>query len=125
MVISRRRLELPENVRLARGVAAAIALARSAGDSEAFLAGGGEIYRQALAEDRVDRVYLTRVHHTFEGDAAFPELDPAAWRLAERQDCAADEKNPYAFSYLTYEPPALSAPRRSGIVRWSKRRDAP
>ena len=103
VVISRRTLALPEGVQAARTVADAIALARGAGETEAFLAGGGEIYRLALGEDAVDRVYLTRVHHAFEGDAFFPELDAARWRLIERQDCAADEKNPYPFSYLTYD----------------------
>jgi len=103
VVISRRRLDLPEGVRLARSVGEAIAFAEGAGESEAFLAGGAEIYRIALAEDRVDRVYLTRIHHAFEGDAVFAGLDEKVWPLVEREDRAADDKNPYAFSYLTYD----------------------
>jgi dihydrofolate reductase len=103
VVISRRRRGLPEGVRLARSVGEAIALAQGAGESETFLAGGAEIYRIALAEDRVDRVYLTRIHHAFEGDAVFADLHEKVWSLVEREDCAADEKNPYAFSYLTYD----------------------
>jgi dihydrofolate reductase len=103
VVISRHSLALPAGVARAATVAEAIARARQAGDTEAFVAGGGEIYRLALAEDQVDRVYLTRVHHVFEGDAAFPELDGERWSLVEREDCPADERNPYAFSYLTYD----------------------
>ena len=103
VVISRRGRDLPDGVQPAASVHEAVSLARSAGESEAFLAGGGEIYRQALAEGLVDRVYLTRIHHDFDGDAVFPDLDPEVWRLEEREDCAADEKNPYDFSYLTYD----------------------
>jgi dihydrofolate reductase len=103
VVISRRPQKLPEGVRLAGSIDEAIAVARSAGEEEAFLSGGGEIYRLALAAGLVDRIYLTRVHHAFDGDAFFPDLDPAAWRLAAREDCPADERNPYAFSYLTYD----------------------
>lgn len=103
VVISRRGLDLPEGVQSAASVHEAVSLARAAGESEAFLSGGGEIYRQALAEGLVDRVYLTRIHHDFDGDASFPELDREVWRLVEREDRAADEKNPYDFSYLTYD----------------------
>jgi len=103
VVISRRAQKLPEGVRRVGSVEEAIAVARAAGEDEAFLSGGGEIYRLALAADLVDRVYLTRVHHAFDGDAFFPDLDPAGWSLAEREDCPADERNPYAFSYLTYD----------------------
>ena len=42
---------------------------------EAFVIGGGEIYRLALPH-LADRVYLTRVHTSIEGDATFPELEP-------------------------------------------------
>lgn len=103
VVISRRRLKLPPGVQSATSPHDAVALARAAGDREPFLAGGAEIYRRSLADGLVDRVYLTRIHHTFAGDAVFPELAPETWRLVERQDCAADEQNPYAFSYLTYD----------------------
>jgi dihydrofolate reductase len=103
VVISRRKISLPEGVHLVASPKAAIELARTAGESEAFLAGGAEIYRLALAEDLIDRVYLTRIHQSFEGDATFPELASERWQLVERQDCPADERNPYDFSYLTYD----------------------
>lgn len=42
-------------------------------DEEAFVIGGSEIYRQLLPQCK--RLYLTRVHHSFEADAFFPEID--------------------------------------------------
>jgi dihydrofolate reductase len=49
---------------------------------EAIIAGGGEIYRSALA--LADRMELTEVHRTVEGDAFFPEFDRAEWTEVER-----------------------------------------
>ena len=53
---------------------------------KAFIIGGGEIYKLALTNDLIDRVYLTRIHHVFEGDTFFPELN-REWREISRKDC--------------------------------------
>lgn len=68
---------------------------------EAFIFGGGEIYRQAMP--KVSRIYLTRVHGKFEGDVTFPEIDPEEWREILREDHEADAENPHAYSFVTYE----------------------
>jgi len=68
---------------------------------EAFVIGGGEIYRQTLPMAR--RVYLTRVHTTIEGDTFFPELSPEEWELQSKLDCPADEKHAYAYSFETWQ----------------------
>jgi len=60
-----------------------------------------EFYRQLLP--KADRIYLTLVHAEFEGDAWFPELDELEWREVERTDCAADEKNPWPYSFIRLE----------------------
>jgi len=70
-------------------------------DDEVFLIGGAEIYRRAL--ERVDRLYLTRVHADIEGDTRFPHIDFARWRLVQREHHAADEKNEYAHTFKVYE----------------------
>lgn len=61
--------------------------------------GGGEIYREALPA--VDVVYLTEIHHTFEGDASFPSLSPTDWREITRERHEADEQHAYAYSFVT------------------------
>jgi len=71
------------------------------GETEVFIAGGGEIYRRAL--DLADRIYLTLIHAEIEGDTWFPEFDESAWELVERTDRRADEKNRYDYSFLVYE----------------------
>jgi dihydrofolate reductase len=75
------------------------ALVLAAGVPEIIVIGGGEIYREALP--RAQRIYLTRVHAHFEADTFFPALDPTAWRETARDDHAADERNAFAYSFLT------------------------
>src|SRR5262249_48041760 len=59
-----------------------------AADATVFIAGGGEIFREALP--LADRIYLTRIGAAFDGDAFFPELDPDDWRIAEQEHHEAD-----------------------------------
>ena len=101
VVVTRQRGFRADGVEVVHSVDDALAVARENGEDEVFIAGGEEIYRQTLA--RAHRLYLTLVHATFEGDAFFPEYDAAAWTEVEREDRAADEKNPHAFSFVTYE----------------------
>ena len=71
-------------------------------DDEPFICGGAEIYRQTL--HRADRMYITQIHAEVEGDTSFPEFDDVnEWRLVDREDFEADEKNDYAYSFLTYD----------------------
>lgn len=101
VVVSRRAGYAPQSVEVVASPEEAVARAAAAGESEAFVAGGGEIYRALLP--RADRVYLTRVEGTFDGDTYFPPLPEADWRLSFREDRPADEKNPYALSFLVYD----------------------
>jgi len=77
------------------------ALAAAGDCAEVMVIGGAGIYRQVLP--RTDTLYLTRVHAEFEGDTLFPELDATQWREVARTDCAADEKNPWPYSFLKLE----------------------
>jgi len=76
------------------------ALGRLAGDAEVFVAGGAEVYAQALA--RADQVYLTVIHADIEGDVRFPELDPAEWTLVDEERHQADQRHQYAYSFRRY-----------------------
>ncbi|HEX7414470.1 MAG TPA: dihydrofolate reductase [Bacteroidia bacterium] len=60
-------------------------------NEEVFIIGGAEIFEQTIA--LCQKVYLTRVHHSFEGDVFFPELPLANWKLINQVDVPADEKN--------------------------------
>jgi len=73
----------------------ALGLARSAGESEAFIIGGAEIY--ALALPLADTFYRTRVLAEVPGDVFFPPIDPCAWDVQIESEHAADERNELAF----------------------------
>lgn len=78
----------------------AINKAKTTGDQEIFIIGGGEIYKQGL--QFADRVYLTKIHYNFEGDAFFPELGKN-WKEIARTAGIVDEKNKYPHDFITYE----------------------
>jgi dihydrofolate reductase len=102
VVITRRPDFRADGVVVVNSLEDAIHLASEAGDQEPFIAGGAEIYR--LSIHRADRMYLTRVHTDIEGDTYFPEFDDVSeWRLVDAEHLEADEKNEYAFSFLTYD----------------------
>lgn len=70
-------------------------------EDEVFIIGGALVYRQAL--HRADKMYITRVHQSFEhADAFFPVVDWEQWEEIEHQDFPADEKNAYPYSFHTY-----------------------
>ena len=73
----------------------------AAGDRRPFVIGGGEIYR--LAMPRADRVYLTRVHATVDGDATFPRLDENDWRLVSSEEQPADDKNEHPCTFEVWQ----------------------
>lgn len=68
--------------------------------TEISVIGGAEIYNQTLAI--ADRVELTLVHATPDGDAHFAPLDPVVWEETARQRHPAGEVDSVDFSYVTY-----------------------
>ena len=66
---------------------------------EVMIIGGAEIYAQALP--LADFMFLTFVHHKFQGDTYFPQWDIMQWQEIAREDFTADDKNPYAYSFVT------------------------
>jgi dihydrofolate reductase len=79
----------------------AAAVAGRDGAEEVMLIGGAQLY--ALGLPRVERIYLTRVHGAIPGDAVLPPVDWAAFREVAREEHAACEDNPWAYSFLVYD----------------------
>jgi len=80
---------------------AALKLAQEAKEQEAFIIGGGEIYRMAL--DMADRIYLTEINAPFDGQVTFPEFDKTVWEEASRLHHGTDERHVFSFDFVTYE----------------------
>ena len=86
---------------LADAVTKAEAIAAAQGGSEIIIAGGGEIYAQAMA--LADRMCVTHVETHVEGDTSFPHIDAALWKPVETLDVPAGEKDNYPTQYTVYE----------------------
>ena len=83
---------------LVHSITDAIALADDT--NQAFIIGGGEIYKQAM--EFATTIELTRIHASFEADTFFPEIDESIWALVKKEHHPKDEKHNYEFTYLTY-----------------------
>lgn len=70
-------------------------------DENIFIIGGGNIYEQAL--DISDALEVTEVHHPFEGDTKFPEINSKTWTETAREKFSKDEKHLYEYSFVRYE----------------------
>jgi dihydrofolate reductase len=92
---------VPEGCKLANSLADAIRLVMK--EKEVFVAGGEDIYRQAIDLHYTKKIYLTRIFANFDGDAFFPEIDPEKWELTDRQDHQPDEKNIFPYSFQLYK----------------------
>jgi len=102
IVITRQSEYKAEGCVVVNSVEAALEIAKNNGENESFIIGGGQIYKLALEANLVDKIYLTKVYHPFEGDTFFSELN-TDWKEMERIDHKADEKHAYAYSFLTFE----------------------
>ena len=78
---------------------------QAAGGDDIFIFGGARIYEQMFSF--AERMYLTLVHATFDGDTWFPEYNAGDWKEIERTDFPADAKNPYDYSFITLEKKPL------------------
>ena len=77
------------------------ALALVGKDEQAFVIGGGMIYRQMLP--LCDKLYITHIHHSWDdADTFFPTIDPQVWRQTAAERHEADEANPYAYTFAEY-----------------------
>lgn len=110
IVLSRDGQYSASGARVFTAISAAIetarALASVAGQSEVFVTGGSAIYAKALPF--ADRLYITEVETTLEGDASFPEFSEAQYSEVARRAIPAGEKNEFAFTIRTLD--RLGAP---------------
>jgi dihydrofolate reductase len=98
VVITRQENYRPEGCIVVNSIEKAIAICPDNEDS--YIIGGGEIY--ALGIPYTDIIEITKVHHSFDGDAFFPEIEEEDWLLVESEPNFKDEKHLYDYTYETY-----------------------
>ncbi|MDT8858663.1 dihydrofolate reductase [Alkalihalobacillus sp. MEB130] len=70
-------------------------------EDECFVIGGTEVFK--LFWEHVDRLYVTYIDETFEGDTFFPEISDDEWEIVFVEKGVVDEKNRYRHEFRTYE----------------------
>jgi len=101
IVITRQSGYKAEGSIVVNSVEAALDIAKNNGDTEPFIIGGGQIYKLALEANLVDKIYLTKINHPFDGDTFFPELGND-WKLINSISNKSDEKHKYNFDFNTF-----------------------
>jgi dihydrofolate reductase len=98
VVVTRNQAYTAPGATVVNSLADALLLASE--DSEAFLIGGGEMYREALP--LADRIYLTELLAEYPGDVFFPPLAADEWRPGPREHHAAEGDQP-AWDFVVHE----------------------
>jgi len=101
IIITRQNDWKPEGAFTVHDITEAMAEAAATDAKEAFIIGGGEIYKQTLPVTQ--RIYITRVHTSLEADTFFPEINENEWQLLSHLDFPADEKHAYPYSFQVWQ----------------------
>lgn len=98
VVISRQKDYNPTDCIVVDSIEKAIAVCPENDDS--FIIGGGEIYNLGLPF--ADKLEITKVHHSFEADAFFPEINPKEWKEIQTEFNPIDNKHQFSYTYQTF-----------------------
>ncbi len=101
VVITRDLFFLATGCTVVHSIEEALALAEENGETEAFVIGGGEIYRKSW--EYLDRLYLTEVDTEPVADVFFPKIDETEWRELSREAHQADDKNEFGYVFRVLE----------------------
>jgi dihydrofolate reductase len=112
IVVTRDRTFAAPGILVAPSLEAALAAARGdalrRGANAIVVAGGGDIYNQAMP--LATRLVITEVHKRVDGDARFPAIDPQSWRETERSEHNPAAEDEVAFAFVTYERVTAAVP---------------
>jgi dihydrofolate reductase len=89
----------------------AVELAKKMDAKEAFIGGGGQIYKESILI--CDTIYMTRVFTFLEGDAFFPEIPTDVFQITYSKKVTADEKHAYDMEFQTWRK-IKSIPEHTG-----------
>lgn len=105
IVVSRRQNYKPEGVQVVASLEQALELAadiaKSGDQDELMVIGGAAIYASAIP--LADRLYITEVHATVEGDVHLPTVEWSQWHEVSREQHRAAEPDNVDFSFVVYQ----------------------
>lgn len=102
VITHQKNLSFPEDVLVFHTLGEGLARMQQEPAAEGFIIGGGKIFEATI--DKVDRLYITRVHTTIaDATAFFPEIDHTHWKLVWQEEHVADEKHFSSFTFQQLE----------------------
>ncbi|MGZ8536999.1 MAG: dihydrofolate reductase [Flavisolibacter sp.] len=101
IVITRSKEWKHNGVDVVHSIEKAIDTAKRSGVKEIFVIGGAEIFKTSF--NHAFRIYRTLIHHSFEGNVYFPEINQEEWQLVSKRYCTPDEKNFFAHTFQVWE----------------------
>jgi len=110
LVVSNSKIQFPGAIMISN-IEEGIEIASRAGEKELFIIGGGQVFKQSMY--LANKLYITLIHHQFNGDVFFPEINNGdvffpeinwkQWNIISRKDVVPDENNKYACSFIVAE----------------------
>ena len=100
IVVTRQNIKY-EGAQVCSSIKKAIEIASSYQKDKIFIIGGGQIYKQCLEQDLVDKLIITWVEADIEADVYFPVLD-SKWTLISEKKNNPDDKNAYPYTFTQY-----------------------
>jgi len=100
LVVSNSKIQFPGAIMISN-IEEGIEIASRAGEKELFIIGGGQVFKQSMY--LANKLYITLIHHQFNGDVFFPEINWKQWNIISRKDVVPDENNKYACSFIVAE----------------------
>ena len=97
IVITTQNIEI-EGCEIAHSINEALDLCQ--GEEKVSIIGGATIFEQAM--HLASTLHLTRLHHTFDADTFFPEINNTIWKEVQTEHHQPDEKNAFAYTFITY-----------------------
>jgi dihydrofolate reductase len=112
IVVTRDPFFTADGIVVVHSIEEALSYAFDQGETEAFIIGGGELYRQT--QNVWDRLYLTEVDVDVPGEVYFPKIDMTEWREKWAEPHVADEKNEHNYVFKLYERVLVEEESRPG-----------
>jgi dihydrofolate reductase len=101
IILSRNNAFKAEGCVVLSSLEKALIYSRKANQDEVFIIGGEQVYREAI--EQADKLYLTQVHASPDGDAFFPAIDFTEWLEVAHISIDKNEKNDYDFEIIELE----------------------
>lgn len=101
IVLTRGKDIFPEEVEVVHDFSYVKEYADKHPGEELYVIGGGVVFEETMPI--ADRLYVTHIHASFEGDTVFPEIDENVWKITSESYEEPDADNKYGMTFAVYD----------------------